>query len=151
VHRHSEQVFRQKLWTNLWSHPDCTSTNQSLSLKETQIGPKVLHTGVKSSRDKNCRQTYDHIPNVLTKINLYLSRRLKLVLCTSHWRQVQPAPGQSWFLGRMSGGGMTVQPIADSLTQNLEILSKTLVNVPEFCPWDLRLVPGNNMAIVTDK
>jgi len=36
----------------------------------------------------------------------------------------------------------SVQPIADRVAQNLEIIFKK-INEPEFCPWDLRLVPCN--------
>jgi len=36
-----------------------------------------------------------------------------------------------------------VQPIADRVAQHLESISQKKINGPEFCPWDLRLVPSN--------
>jgi len=47
-----------------------------------------------------------------------------------------------------------VQPIgwqkfADRMAKIPEITSKK-INEPEFCPRDLRLVPGNEMALMTN-
>jgi len=37
-----------------------------------------------------------------------------------------------------------IQRNADGFAQSLEIISETLTDVPELCPWNLRVVPGNN-------
>jgi len=42
-----------------------------------------------------------------------------------------------------------VQPIADRMAKIPEITSKT-INEPEFCPRDLRLVPGKKMVLITN-
>jgi len=40
-----------------------------------------------------------------------------------------------------------IQPNTDRLAQNLQIIPKIISGVQEFCPWDLQLVPGNNMVL----
>ena len=40
------------------------------------------------------------------------------------------------------------QPIADRIAQNVEFCFKFFVNEPGFCPWDLRLVPCNNIVLL---
>jgi len=38
---------------------------------------------------------------------------------------------------------LVLQPIANRVALNLEIIFKLFSNEPEFCPWDLWLVPSN--------
>jgi len=40
-----------------------------------------------------------------------------------------------------------IQPNTDRLAQNLQIIPRIISGVKEFCPWDLQLVPGNNMVL----
>jgi len=43
---------------------------------------------------------------------------------------------------------MLVQPNADTLAQNLEIISKTFAGIPKFCLWDLQLVAVINVMLL---